>query len=200
MPIHTIFEDQNGIQALTVTKGTFIPGMVTTAFTTALSIINKTIGGDAPRLGAMISYQHDTSAKKATLQKIESAEFCHRIAHTNTAHLWSNVEPANRGIKVLVSLTGSMMKARVNIGDGTSHVMGFIPVTSQAEAEMCLIVIKSKLYRFMVQSCRYSASIPAALFKALPGVDLTRLWTDAELYAHFNLTQEEIDLIEMTVK
>ena len=34
------------------------------------------------------------------------------------------------------------------------------------------------------------------ILKNLPKVDLTRTWTDEELYAHFNLTEEEIKYIE----
>ena len=34
----------------------------------------------------------------------------------------------------------------------------------------------------------------------LPKIDLSKSWTDEELYKYFNLTQEEIDYIESQVK
>jgi len=196
----TQFADELSTISVQLKGDTFIPGTITNGFVTALTILNKTVNSSS-KMGASISYQHDTSAKKHKLSKVKSTEFCYEIAHTNTASLWSNEQAKHQNqIKVLVSLTGSLMKAGIDQTKGTSHIMGYIPVATMNEASVCLSVIRSKLYRFIVQSCRYSASIPAALFKALPAVDLTRSWTDAELYAHFNLTQEEIDLIEATVK
>ena len=38
------------------------------------------------------------------------------------------------------------------------------------------------------------------MVRALPKLDLTRTWTDQELYAHFGLTDEEIRYIEEQVK
>jgi hypothetical protein len=37
-------------------------------------------------------------------------------------------------------------------------------------------------------------------FRLLPRIDLTRIWTDAELYQHFGLTADEISYIESIVK
>jgi hypothetical protein len=34
----------------------------------------------------------------------------------------------------------------------------------------------------------------------LPKIDLTKVWSDADMYAHFGLTQEEIDYVEANVK
>lgn len=59
--------------------------------------------------------------------------------------------------------------------------------------------LTSKLVTFIAKMVKTSATNNKATFSNIPQVDLTRSWTDQELYAHFNLTQEEIDLIEATV-
>jgi site-specific DNA-methyltransferase (adenine-specific) len=60
-------------------------------------------------------------------------------------------------------------------------------------------VFKSKLFTFFSKKkhTQYNETKNLNLF---PKLDLTRSWTDQELYQHFNLTQEEIDYIEKTVK
>lgn len=57
----------------------------------------------------------------------------------------------------------------------------------------------SNVYRF-IASCLFNGSeITAAGYRTLPRLP-KRTWTDAELYAHFGLTQEEIAYIEANVK
>jgi hypothetical protein len=62
-----------------------------------------------------------------------------------------------------------------------------------------LTVFRSSFYVFLVNAIKTGGFNAGALYR-LPKVDFTRSWTDAELYQHFNLTQEEIDYIEKTVK
>ncbi len=71
---------------------------------------------------------------------------------------------------------------------------------SITERDNLLVVLNSKLFRFIVRMVKTSATNNKATFKHLPLVDLSRSWTDEELYAHFNLTKQEIDLIESTIK
>lgn len=58
--------------------------------------------------------------------------------------------------------------------------------------------IDSRLVRFIL-NITTSGWISSA-FRLLPKLDLTRTWTDQELYAHFGLTDEEIHYIEEQVK
>ena len=62
-------------------------------------------------------------------------------------------------------------------------------------------VYLSKLYKCVLKELRGDFTwTRSPLIKMLPKLDLSRVWTDAELYAYFGLTQEEIDYIEATVK
>ena len=61
-------------------------------------------------------------------------------------------------------------------------------------------VFRSKLFRFIFDIYWNDDTLYTTFFNSLPYVDLTRTWTDQELYAHFNLTQEEIEYIESQVK
>jgi hypothetical protein len=37
------------------------------------------------------------------------------------------------------------------------------------------------------------------VYERLPKIDLTKTWSDEDLYKYFNLTQEEIDFIEKNI-
>jgi len=58
----------------------------------------------------------------------------------------------------------------------------------------------SKLFRFLVQANDISGFVAGFIMKGFPKLDCTRSWTDQEIYEYFNLTKEEIELIENTVK
>lgn len=59
-------------------------------------------------------------------------------------------------------------------------------------------LINSKVFRFIDKNTRYGRYIK--IYKHIPDLDFSKQWTDQELYEYFNLTQEEIDLIEKSVK
>ena len=55
----------------------------------------------------------------------------------------------------------------------------------------------SKLYRFMLNKLRNGMfDIQAGQIMKLTRLDLSRRWTDEEIYEHFNLTEAEIAYIE----
>jgi hypothetical protein len=59
-------------------------------------------------------------------------------------------------------------------------------------------VFYSKLFKYMCYNLQIAQNgfMKTVLVRALPKLDMSKAWTDAELYKHFNLTVEEIDYIE----
>ncbi|WP_293729130.1 Eco57I restriction-modification methylase domain-containing protein [uncultured Phascolarctobacterium sp.] len=60
--------------------------------------------------------------------------------------------------------------------------------------------LKTKLVRFLLLQSITSINISKDKFQFVPMQDFSKPWTDAELYAKYNLTQEEIDFIESMIK
>jgi hypothetical protein len=56
--------------------------------------------------------------------------------------------------------------------------------------------LSSKLYRFIIEGNRSNQYIEKHIPNMMPKLDLNRTWTDADIYAHFGLTQEEINYVE----
>lgn len=63
-------------------------------------------------------------------------------------------------------------------------------------------VFYSKLFTYLCFNLQVGKNgfMKTVLVRALPKLDMSRCWTDAELYQHFNLTDEEIAYIEANVK
>ena len=59
---------------------------------------------------------------------------------------------------------------------------------------------QSKLYKFLIKVIANGQCIRDKGLMELPKLDLSKDWTDFEVYQYFKLTQDEIDLIESTVK
>ena len=80
------------------------------------------------------------------------------------------------------------------------HSVVFLTANSARELPYLKEYLESKFVRYLVLSIKKSTPNSKSVFQNIPNIDTTRSWTDAELYEHFNLTQEEINLIESTVK
>lgn len=73
----------------------------------------------------------------------------------------------------------------------------YIKVDNQTEASNLISYLESKFIKALVSVIKgTSTKNGKTVFKMLPVIDLSRSWTDADIYAHFNLTQAEIDYIE----
>lgn len=73
-------------------------------------------------------------------------------------------------------------------------------VSSENEGYNLISYLKSSLCKFIYESTKTSRSLRTPQLKFIPRIDITRSWTDQELYKHFNLTQDEINYIEKTIK
>ncbi len=71
---------------------------------------------------------------------------------------------------------------------------------SQDKTHNCLSYIKTKFFRALLFYNRHSLNISRESFSLIPMQDFSKSWTDEELYAKYNLTQEEIDFIESMIK
>ena len=60
--------------------------------------------------------------------------------------------------------------------------------------------IKTRFVRCLISMITTTQQLSRANFRFVPIQDFTQPWTDAELYAKYNLTTDEIDYIERTTK
>lgn len=66
--------------------------------------------------------------------------------------------------------------------------------------DFLLKIINSKLYRFIFYTYRHDGAVYHNLLKGFKIPDILKEYSDQELYEYFNLTPEEIQLIEETIQ
>ena len=69
-----------------------------------------------------------------------------------------------------------------------------------AEAKNYLSYLKTRFVRFLMLQLISTQDISAEKFRFVPIQDFNKPWTDAELYAKYGLTDEEIEFIESMIK
>ena len=67
-------------------------------------------------------------------------------------------------------------------------------------ANNMITYLKTKFARFMIAQMLASMNMSKASYSFVPVQDFSKPWTDAELYAKYNLTEEEIAFIESMIK
>ena len=63
-----------------------------------------------------------------------------------------------------------------------------------------LAYLRTKFFRFLLQLRIAAQDIVGGCFAFVPAMPTDRIWTDEDLYAHFDLDKEEIDHIDRLIK
>ena len=70
---------------------------------------------------------------------------------------------------------------------------------TREETENYAHYLVTKFVRFLILQRKSTQDVRPDKFRFVPAMDMTRRWADPDLYAHFGLTQDEIDYIEATI-
>lgn len=174
----------------------------------AISIAKKVMAVVGTRLVAYAPQTHYSYFAKGKVAKEQSSDYPHKVllspasSKRDATYVWGKVIcDKQTGPRVITNMwPGNWQKMIVSDTIQTTHSFIHVPASSMVEANNMQKYLASKIITFVVQSLNSSRNINPRTISQLPKLDFTRSWTDSELYAHFNLTQDEIDLIEATVK
>jgi len=136
-------------------------------------------------------------SSKDVVSKTQSKEFCYELLHTNAQMRYGKVKSKYfDNIKIMWTLSG-YYKPKIDIGTtGFTEVNQAIIVADQKEADAVYSYMNSKLYYFMVTTAKWSGFLNGKVFKMLPDLGKTVVYTDEDLYKLFGLTQQEIEVVE----
>lgn len=192
----THFENEEGGMDLNLSGLKFAP---LRSNSTALSIVQKTLLSNNKKLNMIISNENRYDNPDARRSKSET--HCFEVKNTNKASLWFSKKPSNYNLKkVIINATGTYNPFYDDGNTGTSHNMKFIVVKDEFEGKNLEFYVKSKLIQFVLDKCRYSGAASNEVYLSIPFIDYSNTLTDQIIYNHFNLTTEEIQLIEGTIK
>jgi site-specific DNA-methyltransferase (adenine-specific) len=70
---------------------------------------------------------------------------------------------------------------------------------TKTETKNYAYFLATKFVRFLVLQRKLTQHMTAERFRFVPALDMKRRWTDADLYEHFDLTEDEVAHIEATI-
>ncbi len=82
----------------------------------------------------------------------------------------------------------------------TYLVIGYNKNFTKAECENIISYMSTKFFRYIVFIKKKTQDNPSSVFEFVPLQDFSKPWTDAELYAKYGLTDDEIAFIESMIK
>ena len=116
------------------------------------------------------------------------------ISQTSAEHAG---EPGKDGMFRVLTSTMAVLKPQ-EVCTHSYLVVG--PYGSFEEADNLLSYMKTRFVRFMVLQAMSSIHLTKSTFCFVPAPDLSKPWTDEELYAKYGLTEEEIAFIESMIR
>lgn len=85
----------------------------------------------------------------------------------------------------------------------TYLVIGYNPEKHNFSKEQCesiISYIKTKFFRYLVSIKKKTQNGPRGVYQFVPLQNFSTPWIDEKLYKKYNLSQEEIDFIESSIK
>jgi site-specific DNA-methyltransferase (adenine-specific) len=168
------------------------------------SIINKVESFKSPKL-KLVSDVSNTDGyrtvknllKDGVISKTQSDEYPNEFIHSGSQkyYTYENSKFGN-GIKVVINFSSTYEKMFLTNGVLGKQVEGLL-VNNQADGERVIRILTSKIFKFYIKNEK-SGGFNSGIFK-LPNIDLSREWSDEELYSLFGLNENEINFIESNV-
>jgi len=124
----------------------------------------------------------------------------YEVVHTNAQTFYTDEYRGDQGKKKIISTLSGWFRPRYDIvGDlGACQATAVLEIDDPDKAKS---VFESKLFKvFFDNIAKQQGWINLTVLKMLGDIDFSRVWTDPDLYQHFNLTQDEIDYIETNAK
>jgi SAM-dependent methyltransferase len=162
------------------------------------SIHLKVLDFASDKISCLSDNTCSSSRSQAVLHvaKKKNAEFCYPMHHTNAQTLYGRRKTKHYdNAKIIWTLSG-YYKPFLDLGQmGCTEASQYILVNDEQEGNNVLSYMNSKLYNFIVTTAKWSGFLNGRVFKLLPKLE-NRQWSDQEIYNLFNLTPEEISIVE----
>lgn len=166
-------------------------------FTTheSINIMKKFMNNELPKVSFRTSCELHNTTHKNKLNDTKKDNFIYPVRHTTRRNIrYSKIKHTKQeSKKILLNLSGNLNPI---YDDGT---MGF------TQAQMYLLtdkkeyvnILNSKLYKFVFAICKWSGFNIEKIYHNIPFIIENK--TDESLYERFNLTSEEIKIVEGSV-
>ena len=180
-----------------------------------LGTVDSLISGDTPfgiptNPKGSNKFRIDMSEKRTAVYNVEMLYFdngARKRAYINADSISKNAADIFKEKVFIPKAAGSGVDPYVigkpeygSEGSVCSQTFLYAAFNSKEEAKNFETYLKTKFFRLLVSASKISQETPSKVYRFVPIQDFTKPWTDAELYAKYNLTAEEIAFIEAMIK
>lgn len=180
-----------------------------------LGTVDSLISGDTPfgiptNPKGSNKFRIDMSEKRTVVYNVEMLYFdngARKRAYINADSISKNAADIFKEKVFIPKAAGSGVDPYVigkpeygSEGSVCSQTFLYAAFNSKEEAKNFETYLKTKFFRLLVSASKISQETPSKVYRFVPIQDFTKPWTDAELYAKYNLTAEEVAFIEAMIK
>lgn len=149
--------------------------------------------------------QKGVITRKEKFYDIPTDEYKYENFHTHSKNkIYSRFQSENKDLKKIIICLSGEYKSIIDINKISHTNMSCVDIIKVENVDNLNIILNSKLYNFIMNKLfKYNGWVNMKCVQNLPKPDLCyseNIISEKELYQYFNLTQEEIDLIEETIK
>ena len=139
------------------------------------------------------------SNKKSLISNEKTNLFKYKVYHASgIVYSSTMIDEYSKG-KVVISDSGYLNPQYDKNCSTTQHSF-YLLEENKIKGQLIVDLLNTKLYKYVLNKSKFSGFFHGEVLKNIPQVSLDREWTDKQLYKHFNLSQEEINLIESQTK
>ena len=134
--------------------------------------------------------------------KIGYVELSEVLSHSEWVNRWKVYVPEsnNIGTELNDDNQNSFVGAPNTICTETFLVVGANLNLDREQADNLSNYLRTKFARYLLSLAKVSQHGTAKTYRFVPVQDFSKSWTDTDLYAKYNLTEEEISFIESMIK
>ena len=134
--------------------------------------------------------------------KIGYVELSEVLSHSEWVNRWKVYVPEsnNIGTELNDDNQNSFVGAPNTICTETFLVVGANLNLDRKQADNLSNYLRTKFARYLLSLAKVSQHGTAKTYRFVPVQDFSKSWTDTDLYAKYNLTEEEISFIESMIK
>lgn len=147
---------------------------------------------------------HTDISKADTGQALSTApdqRYIYRLRRTSgdKEYVWCDKKPDDyESVKVVFTFSGYPYYRVHTSSDPCGSIAfqsGHIAVQDEQQAHSLIAIYQSTLYRFMQNQLSSSGGMRGLKVYTLPRLDLSKTWTDSDMFSYFELDQKEIEIV-----
>ena len=164
-----------------------------------LSIINKTLRSDIPKIGIINNtYNHSVHKDKWSLER--NGDFVYPIQNTPNKLYWYNYPHPHQNLDKLLIPTTTYFRKQMVTNYGVTQSFCYLLIDEGVNSEIVSNNVNNKLFDYLNECFRYSNWNSVNVLRSLPLIPLDVRMSDEDIYEHFQLTENEIKHINKLIK